>query len=32
MKDMEFQLNALVDFPDDCWQHPFDRNTLRNLF
>ncbi|MBQ8610522.1 MAG: hypothetical protein IJ412_02315 [Oscillospiraceae bacterium] len=32
MKEMEFQLNALVDFPDDCWQHPFDRNTLRSLF
>lgn len=31
MKDMEFGLNALVDFPDDCGNEPFDRHTLRVL-
>lgn len=31
MKDMDFSLNALVDFPDDCWKQPFDRAALYTL-
>lgn len=31
MKDVNFSLNALVDFPDDCWNEPFDRHVLRSL-